>query len=60
MDEPKERGAASVKIELSKGIITVWHGTNNVILQQWEANTGDWDKLWATIMQLKLAGGDVK
>ena len=54
--EVKERGAASVHIELSNGTITVKHGTDHAILAQWVANTGDWDKLWSTINALKLTG----
>jgi hypothetical protein len=48
----KERGEASVKIELSNGIITVIHGTDNVVLKQWTANSGDWDRIWNTINKL--------
>ena len=53
MSEVKERGAASVLIELKNGVITVTHGTDNVVLQQWTAQGQDWDQLWKTIMQLK-------
>jgi hypothetical protein len=55
----KERGAASVFIELTGGIITVKHGTDDAVLAQWVANTGDWDKLWQTINQLKTLGDAV-
>lgn len=48
-DEHREPGAASILIELSDGMITVTHGTDDVVLKQWMANTGDWDALWATI-----------
>lgn len=52
-----ERGAASIKVELSGGIITVKHGTDgDAVLATWNANLGDWDKLWDTINQLKAAG----
>jgi hypothetical protein len=54
MNDIKERGAASVKIELSNGVITVKHGTSaDAVLAQWTANAGDWDKLWDTINTLK-------
>jgi hypothetical protein len=52
----KERGAASIVISLSKGVITVEHGTDNVTLAKWTANPGDWDRLWETINTLKAAG----
>jgi len=55
MIEVKERGAAKVVIELSGGVITVTHGTDNVTLAEWVASSGDWDKLWTTINTLKLA-----
>lgn len=56
----KERGAASIFVELSGGVITVKHGTDSLlgetdkaILAQWTANPGDWDKLWDRINELK-------
>lgn len=58
--EPKERGAAAIHISLSKGIITVRHSNEHgPVLQIWEANTGDWDALWKTIIALQLTGGQV-
>lgn len=51
--ENKERGAASILIELSDGIITVKHGTDNAILAQWTATPGDWDKIWDRVNELK-------
>jgi hypothetical protein len=61
MDETriKERGAASVEIELTKGVITVRHGEGGAVLAQWVANAGDWEKLWATIRQLQTLGEEV-
>lgn len=56
MNEAKERGAASVRIELSKGVITVYHGTDGVKLVEWTANEGDWTKLWERIEDLREAG----
>lgn len=50
----KERGQASILIDLTDGVITVKHGTAHAILAQWEANEGDWDKLWDTINNLRL------
>lgn len=49
MSEP---GAASVIIDLSDGVITVTHGTDDVVLQQWVAEEGDWDRIWDTIYLL--------
>jgi hypothetical protein len=54
MEEVKERGAASINIELSNGVITVKHGTSfDAVLAQWTANSGDWDKIWERINELK-------
>lgn len=52
--EVKERGAASIIIKLSGGVITVTHGTDGVDLTQWTANAGDWEEIWKTINRLKL------
>lgn len=52
----KERGAASIFIELTGGVITVKHGTEHAVLAQWTANEGDWDTLWQTISTLKALG----
>ena len=43
-------GAASVKIELSDGIITVYHGTDKVILKQFRANENSWNTIWQGIL----------
>lgn len=51
----KERGAASVFIELKDGVITVTHGTDHVVLTQWIANKGDWEHLWRRIAELNAA-----
>ena len=44
-----ERGAASIVVDLKDGVITVTHGTDNVVLQRWVARQGDWDRIWDTI-----------
>lgn len=48
-----ERGSASILISLDNGVITVVHGTDNVVLRQWTAQYGDWDKLWDRIKELE-------
>lgn len=53
MQTAKVPGAASITISLSDGVITVEHGYDSTVLEQWTANEGDWDKIWATIRQLK-------
>lgn len=52
MNEPIEPGSASVVLDLSDGVITVTHGTDDVVLQQWTAARGDWDRIWDTIHEL--------
>lgn len=51
-----EPGAASIKVDLSDGVITVTHGTDSAVLAQWVARNGDWDRLWNTIYALAHAG----
>lgn len=52
-EEVVEKGAASIRIELRAGAITVTHGTDGAILSTWTARAGDWDRLWACINDLK-------
>lgn len=42
-------GAAAVKIDLSDGIITVYHGTDGNILKQFRANENSWNLIWQGI-----------
>lgn len=59
MAEVKERGQASFIAELTDGVITITHGTDKVILAQWTAEAGDWDKIWQVIHALQ-AGNAVE
>lgn len=52
-----EEGSASVFIKLRRGVITVKHGTDRIVLAKWKANQGDWDRLWTTIRLLQSQGG---
>ena len=54
MDDRRERGSASLFIELKDSKITVKHGTTNEIMFTTKAVDGDWKKLWSTIQELKL------
>ena len=47
--EDKERGAASISIELSNSIITVKHGQTGEVLQSINARYGDWNRIWNTL-----------
>lgn len=56
--KPKERGEASILIELKDGNITVWHGTEDKehktpLLEIPNAKAGSWDKIWKTLKSLK-------
>ena len=54
MDQVKERGAAQFVANLSGGVITITHTTEDgPVLAQWTANAGDWDRIWETINALK-------
>jgi len=45
-----ERGSASIKVELSNGTITVWHGDEpTAILFQSPVVSGTWDAMWDVI-----------
>ena len=49
-----ERGEASIKIDLTDGMITVYHGTDGDVLHQVKnARKGSWDKLWKAIRAIK-------
>ncbi len=45
-DQPTERGAASLIISLDDGVISVTHGSDDILLGSVTAKAGDWDKLW--------------
>lgn len=48
--KPIQTGAASLKVELHKGEIKVYHGTDGALLFTRTAFDGDWNKI---INQLK-------
>ena len=49
----KVKGSAGINIELSEGVITVYHSECNSVLEKWTAKEGDWDLLWEAIRLLK-------
>lgn len=49
----KERGQASIRLELVDGVITVMHGQGGATLAQWTAESGDWDRIWQVIVALQ-------
>jgi len=54
MQTIKEKGAASILIELVDGNIIVKHGTDGaVLLEILNAPTGAWDKIWQTLEAIK-------
>ena len=55
----KARGSANMIVDLTDGRITVIHGTDNVVLAEWQAKVCDWDYIWQIIGILK-AGNDVE
>lgn len=47
MTKEKEQGAASLLIDLSDGVISVFHGVEQKhLLFKRKAHKGDWDKLY--------------
>lgn len=49
----KERGSASIYIELKDAKITVYHGTDNSILDMFTAYEGSWAVIWEGINNAK-------
>lgn len=45
----KERGSASIFIDLTDSIIKVYHGTDKELLFEKRAVAGDWNKIWEAI-----------
>lgn len=45
----RELGSASMFVSLDDGVITVTHGTDNIVLVKRPAYEGDWDKIWKTL-----------
>ena len=54
----KVKGAASLRIELRDGIITVYHGTDGAVLHQVEATDNMWERMFDN-MTNALYGVDV-
>jgi len=44
-----EIGSSSILIDLTDGIIKVYHGTDKALLFEKKAIKGDWDKIWKAI-----------
>jgi hypothetical protein len=44
-----ERGAASIFVELSEGVVTVYHGTDHVVLHQVPVSEGAWNEMFGAI-----------
>jgi hypothetical protein len=51
-----EKGAASLRIELRKGTITVNHGTDDIELMRVEVVEGTWDAMFKAIGDALLTG----
>lgn len=49
----KERGSASIYIELKDSKIIVYHGTDNSILDMFTAYEGSWAMIWEGINNAK-------
>ncbi len=46
MKQPTERGAASILVALSDGIVTVTHGTDGSVLASGQVSEGAWHRIW--------------
>lgn len=50
-DSILERGSASMFLEMSAGVLTVRHGTDDVLLFSGKISLGTWDAIWDVIKQ---------
>ena len=57
--EPKERGAASLKLELSKSVITIRHGSSDEVLSEFRAVEGDWKSICSQLSNLAYKRGSL-
>lgn len=49
----KERGSASIHIDLRGAMITVYHGTDKSVLENFTAYEGAWEEIWKGINNAK-------
>ena len=56
---PKERGAASLKLELSKSVITIRHGSSDEVLSEFRAVKGDWKSICSQLSNLAYNRGSL-
>jgi hypothetical protein len=49
----KEKGAASIRIDLRGSTITVYHGSTNEVLKTFTAYEGAWESIWKGINNAK-------
>ena len=49
MEYAKQRGAATIKVQLDNSVITVRHGDTNEILLERIAYDGDWKWIWEAL-----------
>jgi hypothetical protein len=49
----KERGSASMRIDLRGATITVYHGSTNEVLKTFTAYEGAWETIWEGINNAK-------
>ena len=45
----KNLGSATIKIDFTGGIITVYHGDDGDVLRQFKANSHSWGAIWSGI-----------
>ena len=47
-----EKGAASLHIELKDGFITVYHGTDGIVLHRCEVEEGTWERMFDSLIHI--------
>lgn len=46
MNDVKERGVASFLCKLENGVISIYHGTDKILLKEWVGGGSDWEMMW--------------
>lgn len=55
----EEKGAASIRIELANGGVKIWHGEDNVVLQNFpKVAEGTWSDMFDSIVR-QLRGAEL-
>jgi len=57
--EPKEKGSASLKLEVRDSVITIRHGSSDEVLSEFRAVEGDWKSICSQLSNLAYNRGSL-